>query len=138
MERGFGPGFDPRRLHHTLNTEPSLSRAFAPTLTQSSGDVLAVHRKACGRVPRRRLAKLRSVLALLLSLICLGSLKRGRRSDCGVVARETRPPIHRHENGSLRSRTWPFQPLGVVHVDRGDQLSDAEIYLGGSTGNSIG
>jgi hypothetical protein len=25
-----------------------------------------------------------------------------------------------------------------VHVDRGDQLSDAEIYLGGSTGNSIG
>jgi hypothetical protein len=68
-------------------------------------------RKARGRAPRRlRLAKLRSLLALLLGLIGLGSLKRGRRSDCGVVARETRPTIHRHGNRSLRLRTWPVQP----------------------------
>ena len=83
---------------------------LAPTLTRSSGDVLAMLRKAGGRAPRLRLAKLRGLIALLLSLIGLGSLKRGRRSDCGVVARETRPPIHRHEKGSLRLRTWRIQP----------------------------
>jgi len=30
MERGFGPGFDPRRLHHTLNTESGSERGFDP------------------------------------------------------------------------------------------------------------
>jgi hypothetical protein len=64
--------------------------------------------KVCGRAPRLRLkAKLRRLLALLLGLC---SLKRGRRSDCGVVARETRPSIPRHRRRSLRSRTWPVQP----------------------------
>jgi hypothetical protein len=67
--------------------------------------------KVCGRAPRLRLkAKLRRLLALLLGLIGLRSLKRGPRSDCGVVARETRPSIPRHRRRSLRSRTWPVQP----------------------------
>jgi hypothetical protein len=68
-------------------------------------------RKVCGRVQRLGLTtKLRSPLALLLGRIGLRSLKRGRRSDCGVVACEARPSIPRHGRRSLRFRTRPVQP----------------------------
>ena len=30
MERGFGPGFDPRRLHHMLNTKSGSEAGFDP------------------------------------------------------------------------------------------------------------
>jgi len=36
MERGFGPGFDPRRLHHTPNT----LRGTAAHLTDRHRDVI--------------------------------------------------------------------------------------------------
>jgi hypothetical protein len=95
--------------------------AVVPSLLSDrvSGDVLAMLRKACGRAPLLRLAKLRSVLALLLSLIGLSSLKRCRRSDCGVVARETRPTIHRHGNRILRLRTWAVQPRSPCQTPGG-------------------
>ena len=66
--------------------------------------------KVCRRAPRLRLRKLGRLLALLLCLICLSSLKRGCRSDGGVVARETRPTIHSHGRRSLRLRSRPVQP----------------------------
>jgi hypothetical protein len=85
-------------------------------------------RKASGRAPRLRLAKLLSLFALLLSLIGLSSLKRGRRSDCGVVAGETRPTIHRHGDRSLRLRTLAISatvacqtPAGAGLVNSGDR-----------------
>ncbi len=65
--------------------------------------------KVRGCAPRLRLAKL-SLLALPLSLIGRSSLKRGCRSDGGVVARETRPTIHWHGQRSLRLRTRLGQP----------------------------
>lgn len=61
--------------------------------------------KIWGRAPRLRLARLTSLLGLLPRLVCRRRLQRGRRSDGGVVARETRTTIHRHGHRSLRLRT---------------------------------
>ena len=63
-----------------------------------------------------RLRDLGGLLALLLCLISLSSLKRGCRSDGGVVARETRPTIHWHGHRSLRLRTRPLQPRSVYQT----------------------
>lgn len=57
--------------------------------------------KVCPRAPRLSVRKRGGLLALLLCLIRLGSLKRGRRSDGGAVARKTRPTIHWHGHRSL-------------------------------------
>jgi hypothetical protein len=65
--------------------------------------------KVCRRAPRLRLGKLGGLLALLPGLVSLSSLKRGCRSDGGVVARETRPTTHWHGHRSLRLRTRPVQ-----------------------------
>jgi hypothetical protein len=78
--------------------------------TATSGDVPTMLKaKVWRRAPRLGLRKLGGLLALLLCLIRLRSLKRGCRSDGGVVARKTRRTIHWHGHRSLRLRTRPFQ-----------------------------
>jgi hypothetical protein len=84
-----------------------------------SGDVLAMLSvKAFRRRRRLGLAKLSSLLALLLGLIGRSSLVRGCRRQSGVVASETRPTIRWHGPRSLRLRTRPRQ-------GRSDSLSGA-------------
>jgi len=80
-----------------------------------SGDVPAMLRaKLWRRAPRLHRGTFGGLLALLLCLIGFRRLKRGCRSDSGVVARETWPTIRWHGHRSLRLSTRAVQPRSVI------------------------
>jgi hypothetical protein len=91
--------------------------------------------KARRRAPHLRLAKPGGLLALLLSLIGLSSLKRGCRRDGRVVPREARPTIHWHGQRSLRLRTRPGQTTLRGTATRSSCVTQTQQSLCGRPGD---